>query len=100
MIFSKQELRRLLYKEKTLDDFDIDSEGSIFNLFFEVLLTMDGTKVTDLNIEKKITDMFNDACYICTIALIIKRPALKLGPLEYYVTKQTMKSPTMHVPMR
>ena len=79
MIFSKQELRRLLYKEKTLDDFDIDSEGSIFNLFFEVLLTMDGTKVTDLNIEKKITDMFNDACYICTIALIIKRPALKLG---------------------
>lgn len=79
MIFNKPELRRLLYNEKSLDDFDIDSEGSIFNLFFEVLLTMDGTKVTDLNIEKKITDMFNDACYICTIAFIIKRPALKLG---------------------
>ena len=79
MIFNNPELRKLLYKEKSLDDFDIDTEGSIFYLFFEVLLTLDGTKVTDLNIEQKITDMFNDACYISTIALIIKRPALKLG---------------------
>lgn len=29
--------------------------------------------------ENNITGMFNDACYICTVSLIIKRPALQLG---------------------
>ena len=72
-------VRQLLYKDKTLDEFDIESEYSLFKCFYEVLLNLDGTRVTDLYVEKNITDMFNDACYICTVAMIIKRPYLKLG---------------------
>ena len=45
-------IRQLLYKEKKLDDFDIDSDTSIFKIFFDLLLTMDGTKVTDMKVEK------------------------------------------------
>ena len=72
-------VRQLLYEEKTLDDFDIDNEDSLFFRFYNLLLKMDGTRVTDLDVENNITSMFNDACYICTIALLIKRPELKLG---------------------
>lgn len=84
-------VRQLLYKEKSLDDFDIESEHSIFKLFFDILLTMDGTKVTDLNVEKNITSMFNDACYICTVALIIKRPALQLGYFRELCNQKMVK---------
>lgn len=59
-----QLVRQLIYKEKTLDDFDIDSNKSVFKLFFDLLLNMDGTRVTDVDADKKITDMFNDACFI------------------------------------
>ena len=72
-------VRPLLYEEKTLDDFDIDNEDSLFYRFYNQLLKMDGTRVTDHDVEKNITSMFNDACYICTISLLIKRPELKLG---------------------
>lgn len=72
-------IRELLYQEKTLDDFDIDSETSIFKTFFEILLPKDLTKVTDVDVEKTIAGMINDACYICTLSLILKRPVLKLG---------------------
>lgn len=81
--------RRLLYEEKKLDDFDIDSDSSIFKRFFELLLTIDGTKVTDRDVEKNITSMFNDACYICTLALLIKRPALKLGYFRELCNQKT-----------
>ena len=43
-----QLVRQLIYKEKTIDDFDIDSNKSIFKLFFDLLLNMDGTRVTDM----------------------------------------------------
>ena len=72
-------IRELLYQEKTLDDFDIDSDGSIFKLFFDILLKIPGTRVTDLDAENKITELLNDACYICTLSLIYKRPLLKIG---------------------
>ncbi|MBR6593208.1 MAG: hypothetical protein IKK81_11410 [Prevotella sp.] len=72
-------IRELLYQEKTLDDFDIDSDGSIFKYFFEVLLEIPGTRITERNVEKNIADMFNDACYICTLSFICKRPLLNVG---------------------
>lgn len=84
-------VRQLLYEEKTLDDFDIENDASIFKRFFELLLTMDGTKVTDQNVEKNITSMFNDACYICTLALLIKRPALKLGYFRELCNQKTFQ---------
>ena len=84
-------IRQLLYKEKKLDDFDIDSEGSIFKIFFNLLLTMDGTRVTDMNVESNITSMFNDACYICTVSLLIKRPALQLGYFRELCNQKTFK---------
>ena len=84
-------IRQLLYKEKKLDDFDIDSNTSIFKIFFDLLLTMDGTKVTDMNVENNITSMFNDACYICTVSLLIKRPALQLGYFRELCNQKTFK---------
>lgn len=99
-------IRSLIYKDKKLDDFEIESDDSIFKIFYDVLLTLDGTKVTDLNVEKNITDMINDACYICTVALIVKRPALLLGHFRdlcnqkkknrtYYSTNETRSDAIM-----
>ncbi len=72
-------IRPLLYEEKNLDYFDEKSGNPYFEYFYKILLTIDGTKVTDLNVEKNITELFNDSCYICTLALLVKRPELKLG---------------------
>ena len=77
-MFKLLETRDLFYKEKSLDDFDIDSDDSIFKSFYEILLRLDGTRIEDPDVEEIITDMFNDACYICTIVLLIRRPALKI----------------------
>lgn len=74
-------IRQLLYKEKTLDDFDIDSDKSLFKLFFDLLLNMDGTRVTDVDADKKITDMFNDACFISNAVIQLKRPYMNYGNL-------------------
>ena len=74
-----QIVRQLIYKEKTLDDFDIDSDESVFKLFFDLLLNMDGTRVTDGNVENNITNMFNDACFICNAVIQMKRPYLHYG---------------------
>lgn len=72
-------VRQLLYKEKTLDDFDIDSDKSVFKLFFDLLLNMDGTRVIDVDADKKITDMFNDACFISNAVIQLKRPYMHYG---------------------
>ena len=72
-------VRQLLYKEKTLDDFNIDSDKSVFKLFFDLLLDMDGTRVTDEDVENNITNMFNDACFICNAVIQMKRPYLYYG---------------------
>ncbi|MBR3521305.1 MAG: hypothetical protein IKN75_02095 [Prevotella sp.] len=75
-------VRELIYRENTLDDFEIDSNESVFKLFFDLLLSMDGTRVTDMDAENKITDMFNDACFICNAAIQINRPYMQYG--EFY----------------
>ncbi len=72
-------VRPLLYKEKSFDDFEDTTENPYFSYFYKILLTIDGTKVTDLDVEKNITELFNDSCYICTLALILKHPELNLG---------------------
>lgn len=66
----------MIYDEKTLDDFDIDNDKSVFKLFFDLLLKMDGTRITDGSVEEKITSMFNDACFICNAVIQMKRPYL------------------------
>ena len=35
-------VRELIYKDKTLDDFNIDSDESIFKLFFDIILKIEG----------------------------------------------------------
>ena len=72
-------IRPLIYEEKSLDDFDIDSEDSVFNSFYKALLNLEGTKASDKNAEETITELFNEACYIITVANLVKRPELKLG---------------------
>lgn len=89
-MFKLLEARDLFFKEKSLDDFDIDSEDSIFKSFYEILLRLDGTRIEDPDVEEIITDLFNDACYICTILLLIRRPALKIGNFRHFcVTDET-----------
>lgn len=82
-------VRQLIYKEKTLDDFDIDSDKSVFKLFFDLLLKMDGTSMTDVDADKKITDMFNDACFICNAAIQMKRPYMHYGYLYLIASGST-----------
>ena len=79
-------IRELIYDEKTLDDFDIDSDESVFKLFFDLLLNMDGTRITDGDAEKRITGMFNDACFICNAVIQMKRPYLQFRYLRELVS--------------
>lgn len=72
-------LRDLLYKEKFLDDFDIRNDKSLFSIFYNLLITHKGTRPIDIGAERKIEKMFNDACYICTLALHTERPEMKIG---------------------
>ena len=46
-------VRQLIYKEKTLDDFDIDGDESIFKLFFDLLLNMDSVLLCHIDLEKQ-----------------------------------------------
>ena len=87
-------VRQLIYKEKTLDDFDIDSDESVFRLFYDLLLDRDGTRVTDSNVENNITNMFNDACFICNAVIQIKRPYLHYG--YFYEVASCPKSKSQH----
>lgn len=84
-------VRQLIYKEKTLDDFDIDNDKSVFKLFFDLLLNMDGTRVTDVDADKKITDMFNDACFISNAVIQLKRPYMHYGDF-YKVASSTLNN--------
>lgn len=72
-------LRELIYEEKTLDDFDLESENSVFRSFYNILLETPGTRAIDRNAEENITGLLNDACYIFSLAMMLKRPHLKLG---------------------
>ena len=94
-----QLVRQLIYKEKTLDDFDVDNDKSVFKLFFDLLLNMDGTRVTDLDADKKITDMFNDACFISNAAIQLKRPYMHYAYL-YNLASSSNEKPYTPVPAR
>lgn len=85
-------VRPLLYEEKTLDDFDVDNEKSVFMLFFDLLLQIDGTRVTDVDAEKKITQMMNDACFISNAVIQMKRPYLKYADLRNLASRPTPDS--------
>ena len=93
-------VRQLIYKEKTLDDFDIDSKKSVFKLFFDLLLNMNGTRVTDVDADKKITSMFNDACFICNAVIQLKRPYMHYGYLYKLASSTTNDRLCTTVPAR
>ena len=95
-----QLVRQLIYKEKTIDDFDIDSNKSIFKLFFDLLLNMDGTRVTDMDAAKKITDIFNDACFISNAVIQLKRPYMHYGYLYNLASSTSNDKPYTPVPAR
>ncbi len=90
-------VRQLIYKEKILDDFDIDSDESVFKLFFDLLLNMDGTRVTDVDADKKITDMFNDACFICNAVIQLKRPYMHYG--NFYKVASSSPNDKFYTPV-
>ena len=85
-------VRPLLYDEKTLDDFDVDNDESLFKLFMDLLLQIDGTRVTDSDAEKKITQMMNDACFISNAVIQMKRPYLKYADLMELASRPTPNS--------
>lgn len=89
-MFSLVGARSLFYVEKTLDDFDVDSEDSIFSAFFNIMLDLEGLHTANDGVEQNISDLFNDACYICTLVLIIKRPVLKLGNIKDFCKRKTL----------
>ena len=95
-----QFVRQLIYKEKTLDEFDIDSDKSVFKLFFDLLLNMDGTRVTDVDADKKITDIFNDACFISNAVIQLKRPYMHYGYLYKLASSTSNGKSYTQVPAR
>ncbi len=83
-------VRELIYKEKTLDEFEIDDENSLFYFFFEYLIGMREIKshTTD-DVEKLITNIFNDASFICTVVYQLKRPSLHYGYIRSMITRKS-----------
>lgn len=82
-------VRPLLYDEKTLDDFDVDNDESVFKLFMDLLLQIDGTRISDANAETKITEMMNDASFISNAVIRKKRPYMKYGDFRKQISRPT-----------
>lgn len=78
--------RHLIYEEKSLDFFKIDDENSIFSAFTCALLHINGRRTSNPGIETTITSMFNDACYICTLAMSVEYPYLYYGDYRAYIS--------------
>lgn len=88
-------VRELIYKDKTLDDFNIDSDESIFKLFFDIILKIEGFNADNINIEECVTIMFNDACFLFNAITRIKRPYLHYSYLRELIHTSTYCS--MHL---
>lgn len=84
--------RKLLYEEKKLSAWDIDTEGTLFYALFEHLLTVEGFRTQDSMTETTITRMFNDASFLCTLILYgYKRPYLNIGEFRKYLDEESIK---------
>lgn len=70
--------RELIYEDKlSLDDFQIDLEGSFDCDFYDLLQRVENLeKRWGEDLEKTYLNIFNDAYYIATRVLIDKRPEL------------------------
>lgn len=68
--------RALFYEEKTLKQFDTDSDSSLFCHFYDILtnLNIAPEEQFDWTIEHQLTCIFNHACYISTVAPLILFP--------------------------
>lgn len=71
--------RELIYEDKLLlDDFDIDTEGSLDCAFYDMLQRVENLpRSTCEDLEKTYLRIFNDAYYIATSVLKDRRPELR-----------------------
>lgn len=68
--------RDLFYEEKTFKQFDTDSDSSLFCHFYNILLDLNiaPEEMFDWTVEYQLTNIFNHACYISTVAPLILLP--------------------------
>ena len=68
--------RALFYEEKTSEQFDTNSDSSLFSSFYNNLnkLNIAPQTMFDWTVEYQLTNIFNHACYISTVAPLILFP--------------------------
>ena len=68
--------RGLFYEEKTFKQFDTNSDSSLFSHFYSILIDLNIApfRMFDWTIEYQLTNHFNHACYISTVAPLILLP--------------------------
>lgn len=73
--------RNLVYKERKLDEFDIDEEGSIDKILYDKLIEVEGLFAECPNTQSRgeqFQGIFNDVYYIVTLSNMYSRPEDKL----------------------
>lgn len=71
--------RQLIYEEHPIEWFRLDDSSSIFHVFYEQMLEVQGMRLIDRGAREKIQMALNDACYICTDVQFQQIPRLMLG---------------------
>lgn len=68
--------RDLFYEEKTFEQFDTNSDSSLFSHFYNILLDLSIApfRMFDTTVEHQLTCIFNHACYISTVSPLILLP--------------------------
>lgn len=87
--------RELIYEDKlSLDDFQIDLEGSIDCDFYDLLQRVDLERRWGEDLEKTYLNTFNDAYYIATSVLLDKRPELKFDDYKRVANEEIISPNT------
>ncbi len=91
-------LRELIYIEKeSRDDFGINVVGSLNQVLYDnYLLTRVDLKPGESNYYSRITKVFNDAYYVCTVLLLSSKSEYKLSTIKNMVTLPSVVLPMVH----
>lgn len=75
-------LRKLLYDEKTLSNWEIDTESTLSNAVYSCISDKDGYRPLDKGCEENICIFFNDATFMCIqILYCYDKPHYRIGDL-------------------
>lgn len=79
--------RELIYRERRLEEFEIDNSKSIFYHLYEIISYVDGMAPHNAGAYETITKTLNTICYICTDAMLQPIPKLAIDDYVNYIVK-------------